>query len=425
MKLIKRRIKKQYKVAHYAGKQHFNRRPYIVPAMGLVVGVLIVIASIIFGPTKILRPSESHVVFLSDNGVRQTLTTKVATVGDLIKKLPTLNLVPEDVVEPSLDTPIVQDNFRINVYRSRPVTIINNGVKTVTTTAQRSARVVAQNAGLTIYPEDTVTFAPGDINKNILGEQISIDPATPVNLTLYGTPLVVRTHSKTVFDLLKEKNVKIDSRDTIKPDLTTPVTPNLSLSVIRNGVQVVTIELPIDIPTQYVNDNNLSFGATAVRQAGTVGKRAITYQIDVQGGVEVSRNVIQETTVTPAVPKIIALGSVVDIGRDKTGIMAAVGISKSDYAYVDYIISRESGWCYTKWQGQVGYCPASYTQLHDPSSGHGFGLCQSTPAIKMSSSGADWATNPVTQLKWCSGYAAGRYGGWSGAYQHWLSYHNW
>lgn len=425
MKLMKRRIKKQYKVAHYAGKQHFNRRPYIVPALGLVFGVLLVVASIIFGPTKTLRPSDSHVVFLSDNGVRQTLDTKAATVGDLIKKLPTLNLVPEDVVEPSLDTPIVQDNFRINIYRSRPVTITDNAVKTVTTTAQRSARVVAQNAGLTVYPEDNVAFVPGDINQNILGEQVVIDPATPVNLTLYGTPLVVRTHSKTVADLLKEKNVIIDSRDTITPSLKAPITPGLGVSVIRNGVQVVTIELPIDIPTQYANDDTLSFGATAVRQTGTAGKKAVTYQIDVEGGVEVSRTIIQETTVTPAVPKIIAVGTVVDIGGDKTGIMAEAGISKSEYAYADYVISHESGWCYTKWQGQVGYCPASYSQVHDPSSGYGFGLCQATPAIKMSSAGADWATSPLTQLKWCSGYARDRYGGWYGAYTHWLNYHNW
>jgi len=139
----------------------------------------------------------------------------------------------------------------------------------------------------------------------------------------------------------------------------------------------------------------------------------------------VSRHVIQETIVTPAVPKIIAVGTVVDIGGDKTGIMSAAGISRSEYAYADFIISHESGWCYTKWQGQIGYCPARYTQFHDPSSGFGFGLCQSTPAIKMSSAGGDWATNPVTQLKWCSGYAHGRYGGWYGAYQHWLNYHYW
>ncbi len=425
MKLIKRKIKKQYKAAHYVGRKHFNKRPYIVPFLGIVLGIALVVASILTQSAKTLRPSDSHVVFLTDNGVRRTLDTKAATVGELIKKLPDLKLVPEDVVEPSLDTTIVQDNFRINIYRSRPVMVIENGVKTVTLTAQRSARVVAQSAGLTIYPEDNVNFAPGSIAQNIIGEQVEVDPALPVNFSLYGTPLSVRTHAKTVADLLKEKNVKIDSKDTIKPALTEPIAAGMNVSIIRNGVQVVTIELPIDIPTQYANDNTLSFGSTAVRQAGSAGKKAVTYQIDVEGGVEVSRDIIQESIVQAAVPKIIAIGTVIDIGSDKTGIMAAAGIASSDYGYVDYIISHESGWCYTKWQGQVGYCPASYSQVHDPSSGYGYGLCQATPGIKMSSAGGDWATSPLTQLKWCSGYAHDRYGSWYGAYTHWLNYRNW
>jgi len=42
----------------------------------------------------------------------------------------------------------------------------------------------------------------------------------------------------------------------------------------------------------------------------------------------------------------------------------------------------------------------------------------------MATAGADWATNPITQLRWCSGYAS-RYGGWAGSYNHWLAYHSW
>jgi hypothetical protein len=38
----------------------------------------------------------------------------------------------------------------------------------------------------------------------------------------------------------------------------------------------------------------------------------------------------------------------------------------------------------------------------------------------MASAGSDWRTNPVTQLRWCDGYATGRYGSWSGAYSFWL-----
>jgi len=89
--------------------------------------------------------------------------------------------------------------------------------------------------------------------------------------------------------------------------------------------------------------------------------------------------------------------------------MAQAGISASDYAAVDYIVSHESGW-------NPGAVNASSGAT---------GLCQALPGSKMASAGSDWASNPVTQLKWCTGYAAGRYGGWWGAYDFWLANHWW
>lgn len=408
MKLFKRKLLKHYREAHSAGREHIKARPYIALILGLLFGTAVIVGILLGRPHATLRPSDLHVVFLTDNGAHQILDTKASTVGELIKKLP-LHLQPQDLVEPSGDTPIVQDNFRINVYRARPVTVINSsGAKNVTVTAARSPRTVAEAAGLTVYPEDYVDFAPGDIKQNIIGEQVTLDPATPINFTLYGTALDERTHAATVGALLAEKHIKLDPKDTLKPATATLISAGLVVSIVRNGVSTVTVEQPIPVPIQYVSDSSLTFGATAIRQAGTPGKKAITYQIDVEGGVEISRTVIQTTIVTPAVPQIIAVGSIVDISGNKTSVMAAAGISSGDYGYVDYIVSHESRW---------------NPQASNPSGA--YGLCQALPGYKMASAGGDWATNPITQLHWCSGYAAGRYGGWYEAYLHWLSYHNW
>lgn len=40
-----------------------------------------------------------------------------------------------------------------------------------------------------------------------------------------------------------------------------------------------------------------------------------------------------------------------------------------------------------------------------------YGLPQALPGSKMASAGADWATNPITQIKWMYGYVNSRYGG--------------
>lgn len=419
---LKLKFLNHYRRARKEGRVHIYKRPYLVPVMGLILGLLIVGFITLSKDNYELRPGDSRVVYLFDSGTKQTLNTKAATVGDLIKKLP-LNLIAEDVIEPSLDTPIVEDNFRINVYRARPVTVVDNGTKMVTITAQKSPRVAAQDAGLTVYPEDRATFAQGQIAENTIGEKILIDRATPISFILYGTPLTVRTHSKTVGELLKEKNVVLQKDDTLTPGAETLITENIQVKLVRNGTQVLTVEEAITPPVQYVEDANLSFGATAPRQPGAAGKRAVTYQVVTENGIEKSRTVLQQTIIQEPVPQIVARGKAVDVNGDRSAWMAAAGISAGDYGYVNYIVSRESGWCYTKWQGEYGAC----TPYHGTptSAGVGYGLCQSTPGYKMASAGADWGSNPITQLRWCNNYAQARHKGWAGAYNYWLANRNW
>ena len=93
----------------------------------------------------------------------------------------------------------------------------------------------------------------------------------------------------------------------------------------------------------------------------------------------------------------------------KADWMRAAGISDSDFGYVDYIISHESGWDY---------------RAVNRSSG-AYGLPQSLPAGKLASAGADWRDNPVTQLRWAHNYAVGRYGSWEAAYRFWTVNHWW
>lgn len=76
---------------------------------------------------------------------------------------------------------------------------------------------------------------------------------------------------------------------------------------------------------------------------------------------------------------------------DKNSLMAAAGIPSNDWGGMDRIISGEGGW-------------DGVTRWNTGGSG-AYGLCQSLPAGKMASAGTDWATNPITQLKWCYGYA--------------------
>jgi uncharacterized protein YabE (DUF348 family) len=416
---IKRSVRK-----HHRRVRQMPKHPFVIPVVTfLVMFIISGIAFVMFG-SQTVQPSDSHSIILYHDKKTQTLPTRAGTVKEFMDRA-SITVNQGDVVEPSLDTPIVDNNFHINIYRAQPVTVVDSGHKVATLTAAVEARTVAGDAGVKLYPEDQIKTVAADqaIKDGVVGQEMVVDRATPITLNLYGSQLDVRTHAKTVGDLLKEKQVTVAADDTISPAVSTPLTANTQVYVSRNGMQIVTSEEAIPAPVQYVEDANLSFGSTAVRQVGTPGKRVVTYQVAMQNGREVGRTKIQEVITVQPVAQITARGKAYSIPSDKAAIMSLAGISQSDYPYVDYIISRESGWCATKWQGEHT-CPAYYEPLYSTSAGIGYGLCQSTPAGKMASAGSDWQANAVTQLKWCSGYAT-RYGGWAGAYDHWVSTHWW
>jgi hypothetical protein len=240
-----------------------------------------------------------------------------------------------------------------------------------------------------------------------------ITRSRPVNLNLYGTAAPTRTLAKTVGGLLKEKRIKLIDGASVTPAIDTPLADNMQVFVLAKGVSIITQAEAVAMPEETVKDPNLTLGSRAIRQEGSPGQQLVTYQITVDPatGQEIRRDVIQTVVTVAPVAQISVIGTNVNVPKDKISIMVAAGIQPSDYGYVDYIISHEAGWGGT-------------TKYNSAGSG-AYGICQALPGSKMASAGADWATNPVTQLKWCSGYATGRYGSWAGAYSFWLRNHYW
>jgi len=389
------------------------------------VGVLLLVTGAGYGLARsthhITPRTDNHrIVIISHDHEQQIVPSKEATVGMLLQKLH-LTLGEGDVVEPAPSTVIDQDQFRINIYRAVPVQVVDSsGQRSFAFSAAKTPRSIAQQAGKNLFPEDTVTTNPVEdfVKTGSVGEQIVIDRATPVNVDLYGTPVVLRTHAKTVAAMMREKHIVLTKEDKLSVPPDTPITPNAQVAFLRTGSKTVTATEQIATPIQTVNDPTLAYGTSAVRQQGSPGEQVVTYQVQLVNNVETGRKIIQKVVTKAPVTQVSVIGT--SLSGIK-GDMALAGIAPSDYNYADYIISHESGWCPTKAQGQYGGCPVYSGSV--PSYG-GYGLCQSTPGSKMASAGGDWATNPVTQLRWCSSYAS-RYGGWYGSYQHWLANHNW
>ncbi|GAA5089948.1 hypothetical protein GCM10025760_14750 [Microbacterium yannicii] len=83
-------------------------------------------------------------------------------------------------------------------------------------------------------------------------------------------------------------------------------------------------------------------------------------------------------------------------------MLGGYGWGDDQFACLVPLWQKESGWNY---------------QASNRSSG-AYGIPQALPGSKMSSAGADWQTNPATQIAWGLGYIAGRYGTPCGAWGH-------
>jgi hypothetical protein len=89
-------------------------------------------------------------------------------------------------------------------------------------------------------------------------------------------------------------------------------------------------------------------------------------------------------------------------------MLGEYGWGGDQFGCLEELWQRESGWKHT---------------AANPSSG-AFGIPQALPASKMASAGADWRTNPVTQIMWGLDYISGRYGSPCGAWSYWLAHYS-
>lgn len=297
--------------------------------------------------------SESHFVTIYDQGESVTVKTAAATVSDVLEKTG-IEVSTTDIVEPALEVPISNDEFKINIYRARPVLVIDGSNRRYVMTASFDPKQVVADANLTLYDGDKI-------------ESITND-----NFLEAGVASAFR--------------------------------------VKRNGGRKVTVEESIAYPTQEKLDPNLASGQRELEQAGEDGRKVMTYEVQFQNNREVSRTLISEEIKLDPVPEIVRIGAKKSIPPERQQCASWVreaGVPEGDVEAAIDLIYHESG------------CRVN---ARNASSG-AYGIPQALPGNKMASAGADWETNPVTQIRWMSGYVR-RYGGWQGARGFWYD-HGW
>jgi Transglycosylase SLT domain len=143
-------------------------------------------------------------------------------------------------------------------------------------------------------------------------------------------------------------------------------------------------------------------------QADQISKAAADLQAakQAQAAAAAKTAAASKSAVTSTPVVVVAPGSARDIARQM--MLSMYGWGDDQFTCFDKIITQESGW---------------NVSATNRSSG-AYGIPQALPGSKMATAGADWQTNPATQIKWALGYVQGRYSTACGAWS-FKSAHGW
>jgi len=162
---------------------------------------------------------------------------------------------------------------------------------------------------------------------------------------------------------------------------------------------------PLSLYASAVEDAQ-SYIAASTDAAADLGRSGITYSVYVKPKPAPTPKATTTTTGSTAsakrwTPPFVTPnpGSAQAIAYE---MVSARGWGDDQFACLVALWKKESGW---------------RVNAYNKSSG-AYGIPQSLPGRKMASAGADWETNPATQITWGLGYIKGRYGTPCGAWDH-------
>jgi uncharacterized protein YabE (DUF348 family) len=273
----------------------------------LVFGILFVMLNSRVNATD--GQQSGRLITIHDRGTETVIMSEAATVGDALKEAD-VQLDSSDSVEPAVTEQLVASEYSVNIYRARPVIVIDGATKTKIITPYQTGEQIAEGAGIMIHPEDIATLTrTDDIMSEGAGLKLTIDRAVAFTFTLYGNTTEARTQGQTVGDMLKEKGVVLTTNDRVVPSKDTPLVAGAQVRVWREGKQTITVEESVGFTITEVQDGDQYVGYRATKTPGQAGSRSVTYEVLIKDGQEVGRTEIASITTKEATTQIDIVGA--------------------------------------------------------------------------------------------------------------------
>ena len=263
--------------------------------------LLVVSTRVAATPVDEASRSGRHVLTIHDGASEKGIFTEADTLGEALKEAGVV-LDSNDVTEPHLDEKLVAATYEVNIYRARPVVIVDGQRRTKVLTPYQTAKQIAEQAGIQLHDEDRAQLGVSDnIMRDGALQTLTIARATPFSFVFYGKVIPSYTMASTVGEMLAQKNIELKDHDRLSVDKAKPITAGMKVELWREGKQVVTREETANFSVRQIKDANQPFGYRKVQTPGVKGEKVVTYELVVKNGKEVSKRAIK--TVVTKQPK--------------------------------------------------------------------------------------------------------------------------
>lgn len=186
---------------------------------------------------------------------------------------------------------------------------------------QRTGQTVAEaltGAGITLQPEDillpSLDTPLASVNHIFLSRQRSI------RVTV-GTepPRTIRTPSVTAGEILAEAGIPLSPTDRVTPGTQMPIPDNGTIIITRVAEETRMEEETIDPDTTVRADGTLPLGEEHVVEQGHAGRAEVTVYVRSENGTVVERRVQARRVLEPARPRIVRRGTKIVVTDAEVG----------------------------------------------------------------------------------------------------------
>lgn len=193
---------------------------------------------------------------------------------------------------------------------------INAGAAEVSATVRESTATVGgalselgiETQNVFVAPDPTTTLQPN----------MRITVSYPKKLTLKDgvqTPRELFAFAATLEGAFIENGIALGALDTVSPSLTTPLAPDMTVTITRITETEREETVPVAFTTGMRENPELSYGRERTLQEGKKGIAREFVRVREKNGKVIVRNVLERQVLEEPIPKIVERGTKIVIGR--------------------------------------------------------------------------------------------------------------